>query len=174
MSDLSARNPVHDMYEEKEFETLQYDVTDTGVQTILIMTCPLLCMPLVPGVIGTKRLVLENEEAVLETKCTLCDTHRRRPYGEMGFVDSIRCLCCTGFMSGGYLHDDISPSPDCNCFTQLSYSYVACVSTFLQASTTTARWPPAAAAATTSWRRWCTTCGSECGTGATPATFYAS
>eukprot|EP00603_Paraphysomonas_imperforata_P006110 CAMPEP_0114423782 /NCGR_PEP_ID=MMETSP0103-20121206/6336_1 /TAXON_ID=37642 ORGANISM="Paraphysomonas imperforata, Strain PA2" /NCGR_SAMPLE_ID=MMETSP0103 /ASSEMBLY_ACC=CAM_ASM_000201 /LENGTH=188 /DNA_ID=CAMNT_0001592475 /DNA_START=25 /DNA_END=591 /DNA_ORIENTATION=+ len=83
------------------FDRQEYDVTDRGCQYCQLLLCPLIWTPIIPGVIGTKTLILEPEEAVLETKCCCCyHSNSRRPYGELGSVDATTCCFCTGFTSG--------------------------------------------------------------------------
>merc|ERR1712086_1180309 len=53
----------------------------------------------VPGVIGNKVMVLEPEEAVLKVTNPCCSVETRRPYGELGSVDTTNCLCCVGVSS---------------------------------------------------------------------------
>lgn len=78
------------------FDELEFDITDVGCQLCLCVTCPLHFLPLIPGVMGRKVLTLEAEEAVVKTSCVLCDSKTRRPYGELGSVDTSRVLCCNG------------------------------------------------------------------------------
>eukprot|EP00521_Asterionellopsis_glacialis_P007595 CAMPEP_0195291604 /NCGR_PEP_ID=MMETSP0707-20130614/7889_1 /TAXON_ID=33640 /ORGANISM="Asterionellopsis glacialis, Strain CCMP134" /LENGTH=180 /DNA_ID=CAMNT_0040351937 /DNA_START=102 /DNA_END=644 /DNA_ORIENTATION=+ len=100
MTPLKA-DPImnHEQSKEVTFERKEYDVTDTGCQTFLCLTCPLHWLPVFPGILGTKRLILEEEEAVLDIQCPLCSVHTRRPYGELGSVDRVNCFCCTGVSS---------------------------------------------------------------------------
>ena len=81
------------------FAKKEYDVTDIGCQTFLCLTSPLHFLPICPGVLGSKRLILEEEEAVLDIQCQLCSVHTRRPYGELGSVDQVNFLCCMGVSS---------------------------------------------------------------------------
>ena len=77
------------------FERKEYNVTDTGCQVLLCLTFPLHFLPFFPGFMGAKRMVLEEEEAVLTVNCKpFCDVETRRPYGELGSVDQHYCLCC--------------------------------------------------------------------------------
>mmetsp|Transcript_18818 Transcript_18818/g.57178 ORF Transcript_18818/g.57178 Transcript_18818/m.57178 type:complete len:192 (-) Transcript_18818:38-613(-) len=82
-----------------KFDVVTYNVTDTGCQTCCCIMCPILYLPLVPGVMGTKVLTLEEEEAVLTVDCFLCTSRSRRPYGELGSVDSVRYCWCWGVNS---------------------------------------------------------------------------
>jgi NAD-dependent dihydropyrimidine dehydrogenase PreA subunit len=83
------------------FENKYYNVTDTGCQVCMVLTCPFHCLPVIPGLMGSKTVVLEEEEAVLDTNCEpFCTVITRRPYGELGSVDKHNCLCCTGVASG--------------------------------------------------------------------------
>mmetsp|Transcript_10702 Transcript_10702/g.30581 ORF Transcript_10702/g.30581 Transcript_10702/m.30581 type:complete len:226 (+) Transcript_10702:115-792(+) len=84
-----------------QFERIEYDVTDRFCQWLCLLTCPIHWLPLVPGVMGTKTMILEEEEAVLNINCQpFCNIDTRRPYGELGSVDQHHCLCCTGVSSG--------------------------------------------------------------------------
>lgn len=57
-------------------------------------------MALAPGVLGSKQLVLEAEEAVLISDCCLgCHEVTRMPYGELGNVKETKVCCCIGFSS---------------------------------------------------------------------------
>lgn len=55
-------------------------------------------MPLIPGVIGSKKLVLDEEEAYVEVS-GLCNANTRRPYGELQSVDKCNFLCFNGMSS---------------------------------------------------------------------------
>jgi hypothetical protein len=82
------------------FETREIDVTDTCCQVVCCLSCPIHWLPLIPGIMGTKKLVLEPEEAVMTTECCgVCDISTRRPYGELGSVDQCNFLCCVGVSS---------------------------------------------------------------------------
>jgi hypothetical protein len=81
------------------FEMKEYNATDYGCQLFLCLTCPFHFMPLFPGIMGKKRIILDEEEAVAEVECGLCSVNTRRPYGELGSVDKVNCLCCTGVSS---------------------------------------------------------------------------
>merc|ERR1719373_1389030 len=49
---------------------------------------------------GTKRIILDEEEAVAQIECASCyNINTRRPYGELGSVDKVQYLCCTGVSS---------------------------------------------------------------------------
>lgn len=49
---------------------------------------------------GKKRLLLEEEEAVLTSDCSWgCHEVSRMPYGELGNVREARVCCCVGFSS---------------------------------------------------------------------------
>jgi hypothetical protein len=79
------------------FERVEYDATDYVCQLFLCLTCPLHCLPLIPGFMGSKRIILDEEEAVAEVRlCGLCSVDTRRPYGELGSVDKVNFLCCSG------------------------------------------------------------------------------
>jgi hypothetical protein len=74
--------------------------------------------PILPGVIGTKTLILEAEEVVLETKCCCCyHSNSRRPYGELGSVDATTCCFCTGFTSSltSIMGNPMILCPGCGC-----------------------------------------------------------
>ena len=100
--------------EQVAFEQKEYDVTDTCWQAICCVTCPLHWMPLMPGVLGTKTLVLEPEEAVLYVRCGVCNVTTRRPYGELGSVDAGNCLCFTGVASGLTKGQPLCPGAGCD------------------------------------------------------------
>ena len=80
-------------------EAVSFAVTDVCCQAILVALCPCMCLPLIPGVMGRKRLVLEAEEALMVYDGCLCRGSSRRPYGELGSVDVVRCCCFSGFSS---------------------------------------------------------------------------
>jgi hypothetical protein len=83
------------------FEKKQHDMTDVGCQVCMVLTCPLHFLPAIPGFMGRKTFVLEEEEAVLNVDCQpLCTTNPRHPCGELGSVGKHNCLCCTGVASG--------------------------------------------------------------------------
>lgn len=82
-----------------EFPTVRYDVTDSCCQCLAIATCPVLCLALVPGVLGTKTVLLEPEEVVMKTNCCCYSRESRKPYGELPSVDHTS-LCCVGGLSG--------------------------------------------------------------------------
>jgi hypothetical protein len=48
---------------------------------------------------GSKRLILEEEDAVLDVLCLLCNLNTRRPYGKLGRVETINYLSCKGMSS---------------------------------------------------------------------------
>jgi hypothetical protein len=48
---------------------------------------------------GTKCRILEEEDAVLDVLCLLCNLNTRRPYGELGSVETINFLSCMGMTS---------------------------------------------------------------------------
>lgn len=82
------------------FDRQEYDVTDKGCQYCQLILCPIIWTPVFPGVMGKKTLILDPEEAVLETTCCCCyHNNSRRPYGELGSVDATTCCFCTGFTS---------------------------------------------------------------------------
>ncbi|KAL3937745.1 MAG: hypothetical protein SGBAC_007206 [Bacillariaceae sp.] len=81
------------------FERKEYDATDIGCQTCLCLTSPVHLLPIIPGLMGTKRLILDEEEAVLQIECACYNINTRRPYGELGSVDKVKYLCCTGVSS---------------------------------------------------------------------------
>eukprot|EP00420_Gonyaulax_spinifera_P039660 CAMPEP_0197890986 /NCGR_PEP_ID=MMETSP1439-20131203/27315_1 /TAXON_ID=66791 /ORGANISM="Gonyaulax spinifera, Strain CCMP409" /LENGTH=158 /DNA_ID=CAMNT_0043511059 /DNA_START=90 /DNA_END=566 /DNA_ORIENTATION=+ len=83
-----------------QFEQKEFNVTDTGCQILCCLCCPLTFMPLIPGIMGSKKMILEPEEAVYEYQCGICNGTTRRPYGELGSVDKSNCLCCVGVTSG--------------------------------------------------------------------------
>lgn len=82
------------------FPIQEYNVTDHFCQGLLLLTCPLHFLPLIPGHLGSKKMILEEEEAVLQVNCKpFCTINTRRPYGELGSVDKTHCLCCVGVAS---------------------------------------------------------------------------
>ena len=97
-----------------QFESKTYVVTDTCCQVVCCLACPLTFLPLVPGVMGTKVMTLEPEEAVLQTDCCGCHNLSRRPYGELGSVDSSQCCCCVGVASNLSKGAPIMPGSGCN------------------------------------------------------------
>jgi hypothetical protein len=84
------------------FVLKEYDVTDWCCQIGHCILCPVVFTPLIPGVMGKKTLILEPEEVVLKIDCPCYKIDTRRPYGELGSVDKINCLCCVG-VGGGNL-----------------------------------------------------------------------
>ena len=98
----------------KGFERKTYDVTDTCCQVVCCLCCPVTFMPLIPGVMGSKTLSLEEEEAVLNVNCPCCKINTRRPYGELGSVDAHRCCCCVGVGSELSNKAPIYPGTGCN------------------------------------------------------------
>ena len=71
-------------------------------------------MPIVPGILGTKTMTLEPEEAVLKIDCCICNTETRRPYGELGSVDKVKYGCCIGVGSELSAKMPICPGSGCN------------------------------------------------------------
>lgn len=59
----SSEHREHHPLVGESFERQEYDVTDRGCQWCQILLCPLIWTPIIPGVIGTKTLILEEEEA---------------------------------------------------------------------------------------------------------------
>lgn len=105
------------------FERKEYVVTDVGCQVCLCLTCPFHFMPVIPGFMGTKTLLLEPEEAVATIECcNVCDLTTRRPYGELGSVDETNFLCCTGFQSD--LTKGMPICPGWGCERELSADIV--------------------------------------------------
>ena len=86
----------------------------TVCQALLIATCPFHFLPLVPGFLGEKTITLEDEEAVYEVKCGICNVNTRRPYGELQSVDKTNCLCCVGIASGLIQTGPVCPGMGCN------------------------------------------------------------
>lgn len=76
------------------FPTVKYDITDNLCQALQIALCPILFTPLIPGMMGTKTLTLEPEEAVYSVDCAFCTKNQRKPYGELGSVDVVVCFGC--------------------------------------------------------------------------------
>ena len=56
----STRHPS--LMAQANHDPQEYDITDTGCQVCLCLTCPLHFMPLIPGIMGTKTMTLEEEE----------------------------------------------------------------------------------------------------------------
>ena len=86
------------------FARKEYRVTDYGCQALLVLTFP--CHGVDPaiagGCMGTKTLILDDEEAILRTNCRpFCSLENRIPYHQMGRIDIHRGCCgrCTGFGS---------------------------------------------------------------------------
>jgi len=78
-----------------------------------LITCPCTCLPLLPGVLGKKTLILEKEEAIFKVDgCCSLDT--RRPYGELGSVDNIHCCGFIGFTSNIFKIIPIFPGNGCS------------------------------------------------------------
>ena len=101
--------------EPTKFARKEYDVTDSCVQALCLATCPMHWLPLfMPGLHGTKKFILEPEEAVFEVKCCLCDVTTRRPYGELGSVDRSNCCCFVGVTSGLTKDQPICPGSGCD------------------------------------------------------------
>ena len=84
------------------------------MQACCLLTCPMHWMSLVPGIHGTKTMILEPEEAVFKVDCGLCNTVTRRPYGELGSVDKVRYGCCIGVGSELTAKMPICPGNGCN------------------------------------------------------------
>ena len=98
------------------FARKEFDVTDPLCQGFCLLTCPLHWVPVfVPGLIGSKRFILEAEEAVYETHFGgICEVSTRRPYGELGSVDRVNYLCCVGVTSGLTKDQPICPGWGCD------------------------------------------------------------
>ena len=96
------------------FPENKYDVTDHCMQTCCVLTCPFTFMPLIPGIMGSKVMTLEPEEAVLKIDCVGCHTETRRPYGELGSVDKVKYGCCVGVGSELSAKMPICPGNGCN------------------------------------------------------------
>jgi len=111
------------------FKRIEVDVTDTCVQACLCVTCPLTFLPLVPGFMGKKKLVMDEEEAVLTTDCPCCTSVQRRPYGELGGVEKGTCLCLTCLsgdlfsIGGGNKGGCIIPGGGCNNAKTVEHIY---------------------------------------------------
>ncbi|CAM9826357.1 unnamed protein product [Phaeothamnion confervicola] len=69
------------------------------------------------------KVVLEAEEAVFSSQCPCCNIETRRPYGELGSVDSTNCCCCVGVGSG--LTGGMAVFPGCGCDAALVNEIVA-------------------------------------------------
>jgi hypothetical protein len=88
---------------QQTFETREYDVTDSCCQAIHVLTCPLTFMAVVPGVMGSKKLLLEPEEVQMTIDCGICKQDKRLPYGELGDVGKCECMCFKGIGAKGVL-----------------------------------------------------------------------
>lgn len=102
MAAVSQYPPVAEfdsMEPQAPFPLKVFDVTDIGAQVCHVLCCPLTWMAIFPGVLGKKTFTLEAEEAIYEWKCCLYNGTTRRPYGELGSVDSGNCCCCVGVAS---------------------------------------------------------------------------
>jgi len=75
------------------FEHVEVHVTDVCCQSVMCVTCPLTFLPLIPGLMGSKKLIMGEEEVSLSTDCMCCKSMHRRPYGELGGVEKGNCLC---------------------------------------------------------------------------------
>ena len=71
-------------------------------------------MIFIPGIIGSKTIILEEEEAVFKASNPCCKVETRRPYGELGSVDEGNCLCCVGVTSGLTKGQPVNPGWGCN------------------------------------------------------------
>lgn len=81
------------------FDRKEYDITDKGCQLCLCLTCPLHFLPLVPGAMGNKRMIMDGDEVVVEVECPCYSVNTRRPYGELGSVDKVKYCGCSGVSS---------------------------------------------------------------------------
>ena len=105
---MAAVAPV-DAAGSSAFARKEYDVTNTIAN---VAAC---CLT-------SQTLILEPEEAVLETKCVPCiHSSKRMPYGELGSVDkTVACGCCHSFSS------NLSPGTAEAPVSQLIGAVVAC------------------------------------------------
>lgn len=78
------------------------------------MTSPLHFVVFMPGIVGTKKLILEEEEVVYEVNCCLCNLNTRRPYGELQNVDVCKFLCCTGLSTSLFGGCIVCPGTGCS------------------------------------------------------------
>jgi len=101
-----------DDYTIQKFDSMSYEVTnywDSG--------CLCLCSL---GIAGwtRKMLVLEADEAILSTQNSCQNNIERRPYAQLGSVDTVRtCCCCRGVNSGlndGNEAGSLSPGWGCD------------------------------------------------------------
>ena len=114
----TAAAPVASQFERKE-----YNVTDWCCQALCCVCCPITFGPLIPGVMGSKTIVLEPEEAVYHVSCPCCKINTRRPYGELGSVDAVSCCCCVGV--GSELTNKMAVFPGSGCNRPLVDEIVA-------------------------------------------------
>lgn len=113
----------------KAFDEKEYDVTDVFCQFLACVSCPLTFIPLIPGIMGKKELILSPEEVFFNVNCCgICGSKQRRPYGELGSVDAINFLCCVGVNSGVG-----SFFPGCGCRHQFVTEIVHELKTRMQA-----------------------------------------
>jgi hypothetical protein len=54
--------------------------------------CPCHFLPLFPGFMGNKRIIMDEEEVVAEVECDFCSINTRRPYGVLGSVDTVKYI----------------------------------------------------------------------------------
>jgi hypothetical protein len=92
----------------------EYDLTDTCCQVVGCLTCPLHFLPLCPGFLGKKTLILEDEEVFYHVRGCVYNVNTRRPYGELGSVDLVNCFCCSGLSSSIFRGMIICPGSGCN------------------------------------------------------------
>ena len=86
----------------QQFETKEYDITDTGMQCCCVGTlgcCSLLC--LCPGVMGSKKLIMGPDNLVMDFDCACCTSKSEIPYSDLGGVERNNCLCCSGISGLG-------------------------------------------------------------------------
>jgi hypothetical protein len=62
---------------------------------------------------GSKRLILGEEDTVLDVLFLLCNLNTRQPYGELGTVETINYLSCMGMSSE--LTKIMPLFPGCRC-----------------------------------------------------------
>ncbi len=90
------------------------DVTDDCAQTCHIVTCPLTCIALIPGILGKKTITLEKNKAVYNYEGYLYSGQSTTPYGELGSVEAFMCCGFHGFMARSLLQIPILPGNCCN------------------------------------------------------------
>lgn len=100
--------------DQRQQEPISYNLTDHCCQFWIALTCPLHCLPLIPGMLGTRTLTLEAEEAFLTTQNWCCTVHTRRPYGELQSVDRVNYCGCVGVGGPLFPYGVVCPGAGCD------------------------------------------------------------